>query len=406
MDETALYERILGLEAPWFVDTVELDESDDAVVVYLSLEEGEPLSCPVCGRMAPRYDKRRRRWRHLDTCQYQTYVVADVPRVECEEHGCRMIGVEWAEPGSRFTAMFEVLIIEWLLDSSIAAVARHFRMSWTAVDGIMKRAVSRGLARRKRLKIKRIGVDEIAFKKRHDYVTVITNHEGHVLAVEDDRAKYSLRNFYNRLTRRQKTQIESVSMDMAPAYISVTLEEIPDAERKIAFDKFHVAQALGKAVDTIRKDEQRKLMRIRRGDELKGQRYLWLANSRNLDRAQRKRIKSLSSIAAKTGRAWALKEYAMSLWHYRSRGWALRAWTKWLQWALRSRLTPMKSVARMIKDKLWGILNAIVLNADNAMAESVNSKIKALKAKARGFRNRERYKTAILFHHGGLNLHP
>lgn len=406
MDEVALYERILGLEAPWFVDTVELDESDGAVVVYLGVDEGEPLGCPECGRSSPRYDKRRRQWRHLDTCQYQTYVVADVPRVKCDEHGCRMIEVAWAEPRSRFTEMFEALIIDWLLDSSIAAVARHFRLSWTAVDGIMKRAVARGLARRRRLKIKRIGVDEIAFKKRHDYVTVITNDQGHVLAVEDDRAKLSLRNFYDRLTERQKGRIESVSMDMAPAYISVTLEEIPEAERKIAFDKFHVAQALGKAVDDIRKQEHRELMRVRKGDELKGLRYTLLRNGANLHREQRQRIKSLSSIAAKTGRAWALKEYAMSLWHYRARGWAQRAWDRWLSWAMRSRLKPMKIVAHMIKDKLWGILNAIVHKSDNAMAESVNSKIKALKVKARGYRNRERYKTAIMFHFGGLRLHP
>lgn len=406
MDEVALYERILGLKSPWFVDTVEFDESDEAVVVYLGVDEGEALSCPECGRASPRYDKRRRRWRHLDTCQYQTYVVADVPRVTCKEHGCLMINVEWAEPRSRFTALFESVVIEWLLDSSIAAVARHFRLSWTAVDGIMKRAVARGLTRRKRLRIKRIGVDEISFKKRHDYVTVITNDQGHVLAVEDDRSKLSLRTFYDRLTKRQKASIQSVSMDMAPAYISVTLEEIPDAERKIAFDKFHVAQALGEAVDNIRKQEYAELMRVRKVDELKGQRYLWLTNSTNLDREQQQRLKRLSSIAAKTGRAWALKEYAMSLWNYRSRGWAQRAWQRWLSWASRSRLMPMRGVAQMIKDKLWGILNAIVLKADNAMAESVNSKIKALKMKARGYRNRERYKTAILFHYGGLRLHP
>jgi transposase len=406
VDEVALYERILGLKPPWFVDTVEFDESDDAVLVYLGIDEGEPLNCPMCGRACPRYDKRRRRWRHLDTCQYQTFVIADVPRVTCEEHGCLMIEVEWAQPRSRFTAMFEALIIEWLLDSSILAVARHFRLSWTAVDGIMKRAVARGLARRKRLKIKRLGVDEISFKKRHDYVTVITNDQGHVLAVEDDRTKLSLRRFYDGLTKRQKAGIESVSMDMAPAYIEVTLEEIPEADRKIAFDKFHVAQALGKAVDAIRKQEHGQLMRIRKHDELKGVRYLWLTNSANLDREQRQRIRNLSAIAAKTGRAWALKEYAMSLWHYDTRGWAQRAWEKWLTWAMRSRLMPIIAVAKMVRDKLWGILNAIVLKADNAMAESVNSKIKALKVKARGYRNRERYKTAILFHFGGLSLHP
>jgi transposase len=406
MDEVALYERILDLQAPWFVDCVELDEATGAVKVYVGVDEGEPLGCPICGQPAPRYDKRRRQWRHLDTCQYQTYVIADVPRVNCQTHGCLMIGVSWAERRSHFTLMFEALIITWLLDASIAAVARHFKLSWSAVDGVMRRAVARGLARRKRMQIKRIGVDEVSFKKRRDYVTVITNDRGHVLAIEDDRAKASLRSFYDRLSRRQKAGIEVVSMDMAPAYIWVTREEIPDAHRKIAFDKFHVARALSDAVDDVRKKERMELIRVHKHDELKGHRYLWLRNSASLDREQRQRIQTLRSVAAKTGRAWAIKELAMSLWSYRSRGWAERAWQQWFHWAIRSRLTPIKNVARMINDNLWGILNAIVLQADNAMAESVNSKIKVLKIKARGYRNRQRFKTAILFHFGGLSLQP
>jgi transposase len=406
MDEVSLYERILELQAPWFVEAVELDEGTGAVNVYVAVNEGEPLRCPVCDNVAPRYDKRPRQWRHLDTCQYQTYVIADVPRVNCPEHGCLQIEVAWAEQRSRFTLMFEALIIGWLLDSSVAAVARHFKLSWNAVDGIMRRAVVRGLERRKRLKIKRIGVDEVSFKKRHDYVTVITNDDGHVLAVEDDRAKSSLLAFYNQLSRRQKASIEVVSMDMAPAYVQVTLEEIPDAERKIAFDKFHVARALNEAVDSIRKKEHAELMRVQRRDELKGQRSLWLSNSAALDRAQRQRLQALRSIATRTGRAWSIRELAMSLWSYRSRTWAQKAWQNWYQWAIRSRLPALKNVARMIRDNLWGILNAIVLRADNAMAESVNSKIKVLKIKARGFRNRQRFKNAILFHYGGLNLLP
>jgi transposase len=96
----------------------------------------------------------------------------------------------------------------------------------------------------------------------------------------------------------------------------------------------------------------------------------------------------------------------MSLWNYRSRAWAQKAWQNWYQWVSRSRLPALKRVARMIYGNLWGILNAIVLRADNAMAESVNSKIKVLKTKARGFRNRQRFKNAILFHYGGLSLLP
>jgi transposase len=406
MDEVTLYERILQLQPPWYVEWVELNEADDAVTVHVAIDEDVQLACPMCGKSGPRYDKRQRRWRHLDTCQYQTYVVAEVPRVQCEQHGCLTVEVSWAQRNSRFTQMFEAMVIEWLLETSIAALARHLRLSWNAVDGIMRRAVARGLQRRKRWSLRRIGVDEVSFNRRRDYVTVITDQHGHVVGVENDRSKASLKAFYDRLTNKQKMMLQTISMDMAPAYVAVTLEEIPEAVDRIAFDKFHVAQALNEAVDEVRKKERMQLIRTVSYDALKGQRFLWLRNSSTLDLEQRGRLSSLRSIARNTGRAWSLKEYAMSLWHYRSRGWAKNAWSRWYRWAVRSRLMPIKAVASTIKKNLWGIINAIVMKADNAMAESVNSKIRMLKIKARGFRDRARFKTAIFFHYGGLSLSP
>lgn len=406
MDEIRLYERILQLQSPWFVERVELREADGAVIVHVGMDEDTPLSCPLCAKPSPRYDKRRRQWRHLDTCQYQTLVEAEVPRVNCEQHGCRMIEVSWADRGVRFTQMFEAMVIDWLQEASLLAVGRKFRLSWNAVDAIMRRAVARGLKRRRRLKIKRIGVDEVSFKKGHDYCTVITGENGQVIAVEEDRKKASLKGFYDRLSRKQKAALQTISMDMSPAYMGVTLEEIPDAANKIAFDKFHVAQYLNEAVDEVRKVERLEIYRTRRYDALKGQRYLWLRNSSTLNREQRQRLATLRRIASRTGRAWSLREYAMSLWNYSSKGWATQAWLRWYSWAIRSRLRPVKIAASMIKKNLWGIVNAIVMRAHNAMAESVNSKIKILKIRARGFRNRQRFKTAILFHHGGLSLHP
>lgn len=282
MDEVSLYERILQLKPPWCVEYVELNEKDGAVTVHVGIDDEAQLPCPVCSKSAPRYDKRTRRWRHLDTCQYQTYVVADVPRINCEQHGCLTIEVSWAERNSRFTQMFEAMVIDWLLETSIAAIARHLQLSWNAIDGIMRRAVARGLCRRKRSSPRRIGVDEVSFKKRHDYVTVITSERGEVLAVEDDRKKSSLKAFYDRLTARQKHNLQTISMDMSPAYASVTLEEIPDAANKIAFDKFHVAMYLNDAVDEVRKKERVQIFRSRQYDELKGQRFLWLRNSSSL----------------------------------------------------------------------------------------------------------------------------
>lgn len=406
MDEVSLYEQILEIEPPWFVDCVEFDKANDSVLVHVDFDEDARLSCPVCGDEVPRYDKRRRRWRHLDTCQYQTYVTSDVPRVSCARHGCLMVDVPWAERGVRFTQLFEARIIDWLQDSSISAVSRRFELSWNAVDRIMQRAVRRGLSRRQQRILRRINVDEVSFKKRHEYATVITDEQGQVVDVQDGHKKASLKGYYDQLTWEQKCELTCISMDMSPAYIAVTLDEIPAARHKIAFDKFHVAMFFTKAVDEVRKEERLALRRLLARDELKGSRFLWLRNGNSLNRDQKRRLRALKSIAVKTGRAWLLKEYAMSIWDYRSRAGATKAWLCWYNRAIRSRLTPIQTAAKGIKKNLWGIVNAIVFNATNAMAESVNSKIKIMKVKARGYRNRERFKIAILFHFGGLNLYP
>lgn len=114
------------------------------------------------------YDRRPREWRHLDTCQSKTILVADVPRVECPEHGVVTVKVPWAEPGSGFTALFEALVIDWLKEASTLAVSRQMKLSWNAIDGIMPRAFNRGLKRRAVHAPRQIGVDETPFRKRHD----------------------------------------------------------------------------------------------------------------------------------------------------------------------------------------------------------------------------------------------
>ena len=129
MRDKDLYAQILGIKSPWQVAGVELDVSAGEVTVQVEQEAGVKSCCPSCGKAAPGYDSRRRRWRHLDTCQYKTILVADVPRVKCEEHGVVTVSVPWAEPGSGFTAMFEALVIDWLKEASISAVSRLMGLS-------------------------------------------------------------------------------------------------------------------------------------------------------------------------------------------------------------------------------------------------------------------------------------
>ena len=406
MRDKDLYAQILGIESPWKVSDVELALAGGEVVVHVEQEEGATQCCPTCGQVSPGYDSRPRRWRHLDTCQYKTMLIASVPRVECKEHGVVTVSVPWAEPGSGFTAMFEALVIDWLKEASTSAVSRLMNLSWNAIDGIMQRAVERGLSRREDLCVTQIGVDETAFRKRHDYVTIVSDQEtGTVLHVCSDRKKETLKARYNDLTEEQREAIESVSMDMWPAFINATLESIPGAEEKIAFDKFHVAKYLGDAVDKVRRQEHKALM-AEGYEDLKGSKYDWLYNPENMTRKQKGRFKALRESTLKTARAWAIKELAMSLWHYVSKTWARKGWEQWLSWAVRSRLDPIKEVAKTIKEHLWGILNAIVLKVSNGPAEGLNSRIKMIKFRSRGFRNKERFANAIYFHLGGLDLYP
>ncbi|MGE3173834.1 MAG: ISL3 family transposase [Planctomycetota bacterium] len=265
---------------------VKLDVAGGEVRVTVAAKSGARLTCPECGEACPRHDARERSWRHLDTCQFKTILVADVARVNRAEHGVKQVRVPWAEPGSGFTALMEAVVIDWLRSlASIKAVAEQLRLSWDQVDGIMARAVTRGLLRRKNVCVRSLGVDETSFQRRHEYVTIVTDLDGGVvLHVADDRKRESLDAFFCSLTEEQLAAIESIAMDMWSPFISSASEHVPDADRKIAFDKFHVAGHLGEAVDRVRRHEHKALLALG-DDSLKGSRYLWLTNPDNLDAA-------------------------------------------------------------------------------------------------------------------------
>lgn len=406
MRDKDLYATILGIRSPWQVTTVDLNPQSQEVCVTIESAADATLSCPSCGKASPRYDSRRRSWRHLDTCQFKTLLVADVPRIECSEHGVVQVHVPWAEPGSKFTALMEALIIDWLKEASIDAVARQMRLSWDQIDGVMQRAVARGLKRRVFGPLARLCVDETSFQKRHEYVTVVTDSvTSAVIHVADDRKQSSLDEFWQTLTPEQLEAIEVVAMDMCRAFINSTRKHVPGADKKIAFDRFHVARAINDAVNTVRKQEHRELS-AQNYPILTGTRAVWLTNPENHTETQDSLFRFLKDTGLKVGRAWAMKELARGLWGYVTRGWAERGWKKWISWVMHSRLEPMKRVAKMVREHLWGILNAVVTKATNATAESINAKIQWIKYMACGFRNRERFRNAIYFHCGKLDLYP
>ena len=406
IDSQTLYATLLGLKAPSEITDVEMKQPPGEVHIRVALPADTLWVCPQCSSAAPIHDHQERHWRHLDTCQFPTIVHARVPRLKCPTHGIEQLPVPWAEVGSRFTAMFEALAISWLGHASIKAVAAQFRLSWAEVDGILQRAVRRGLARRKLEAPRHVGVDETSFQKRHEYVTVVSDLDrGIVVHVADDRGREALDGFWTSLPAGQRDRVEAVAMDMWQPCIQSTLAHLPGAAGKIVFDKFHVAQHLGNAVDLVRRQEHR--ARMAEGDAiLKGTKYRWLESRQGRDWSEARAFTLLREIVVRVGRAWSLREAAMALWTLTYPAVADRNFRRWYRWARSSQLEPMRKVAAMIERHWANIRTYFTHRITNAGAESLNARIQSAKRRACGFRNRDRFRTAIYFHCGGLDLYP
>jgi transposase len=407
VQDKELYRRILGIEAPWYVARVELELDSGEVHVYLGHHGMIQWSCPECGQAAGLFDHQpERRWRHLDTCQYQTILHARPPRMECSEHGVRVVRLPWAEASSRFTALFEAVAIDWLKHASQQAVAEQMGLSWDEMHGIMERAVRRGLGRRKSEPLPLLGVDEKSFRKGHQYFTIVNDlMRKRVLYVAADRKQESLDGFWETLTAEQLMGIEAVAMDMWDPYAASVRAHVDGAARKIVYDKFHIAKHLSDAVDQVRRQENRTLQAAG-DDRLKGTRYDWLRNPVAMEPADRRAFGALRNSGLKTARAWALKETFMALFEYVYERPARKHFRWWQGWAVRSRLKPMIEVARTMKRRFENIITYLEHRITNAASESINSKIQWVKYTARGFRNKKNFEAAILFHCGDLDLAP
>lgn len=251
-----------------------------------------------------------------------------------------------------------------------------------------------------------MGVDEKAFRKGHKYLTLVNDlTRNRVLYVAEDREQSSLDGFWETITPQQLDSIEAVAMDMWDPYVASVQGHLPDAEKKIVFDKFHIAQHLGDGVDRVRRQEH-KLLKAQGDETLTGTKYDWLRNPVTMDENQRREFAQLRRSNLKTARAWALKEHGMALYNYVYEKPARNHFQWWYSWAIRSRLEPMKEKARMLKRRFENVITYLRHQITNAASESLNAKIQWVKYTARGYRNKHNFITAIYFHCGGLDLSP
>ena len=408
MHETDFYEQILGLAAPWRVSDVQLDMAAERVDVFVEHDEGETFCCPECGQKLSCYDHTKtRKWRHLDTMQFATILHARTPRVKCPEHGVKQARLPWAEKNSRFTLFFERFAIDVLLATqTVKGACSILKISWDESWHILEKAVARGKACKQQKNLPRIGLDEKAFRKGHNYVTLIYDLDNSTVeAIADGHDTKAADACYDQLSDAQKDSVEAVAMDMSAAFVKSTKGNIPMADTKIVHDRFHVMKLLTEAVDKVRRDEQKKLKA--EGDHrLTGTRYLWLTSQEKLSEKQQERFDAAWDAELLTGKAWGYKEMLRDLWIHDSEADAITYFRDWYRRVIHTKLKPMKKAARSIKERLDNVVSYCTHKITNGVAEGMNSKIMGIKRRVGGYRNRENFKTAIYFFCGGLKLHP
>ena len=408
MNDTELYRQLLGLEAPWHVDRVELDFPGESVHVFVDFPLEAAFECPECGEPAPRYDRREQRlWRHLDTMQFKTYLVASVPRVDCPRHGVQTVKVSWSEPHSRFTLLFERLAIAVLKATAVQSKACSLlRLSAGQMHDVMERAVARGLQRRDRNEqLPHLSLDEKSFQKGHKYITVLGDPlQKRVLEIIQDRTLEATEKLLtSTLNQAQREAVQSVSMDMWPAFMAAREKTLPEADT--VHDRFHVAAYLNNAVDMTRRSENRRLLK-EEDKSLSKSKYLWLKSDKNLSEKQRAALENLQGLELETAKVWAFKEHFRDFFACTTIDTARTFLRQWYEAARALGNTHLSKVARMLNDHKEGLLAYIEHKVSNASAESLNAQIQHVKACARGYRTFSNFRIAILFFLGKLELNP
>jgi transposase len=407
MEEKTFFTQVLGITRPWFIKEVALKTAEKRVDIYIDHSSGFAFPCPKCQRLCSVYDHmKEREFQHLNVCQMATFIHVRLPRVECPEHGVLQVVSGLGDDNSGMTYEFESFVLDLEQECSIESVCRLLDMNWHPCWGVMERAVERGKERKAHRIPERIGVDEKSFAKGHRYETLVYNMDtATVDYVGDKRDQNSLEEYYKQFTVEERDKVTAVAMDMWDPYIAATKAYIPDADKKIVFDRYHVMRLVVDAVDKVRKQEHRALME--KGNAvLKGTKYLWLWNEENIPPYRWTEFEHLRSLDLKVCRARAIKDNLRNLWNYHKEGWMKKYFSRWYFWATHSRLPPIVKAAKSLKSHIDNIVTYARHRITNALAESLNGKIEKVKRLACGYRNRDHYRTAIYFHCGGLDLYP
>jgi len=326
-------------------------------------------------------------------------------RVECRDCGVHVEQLTWAAHGSRFTLEFEELTAYLAQITDKTSVTRQMGISWRTVGTVVDRVVARSLEEGRLMGLRMIGVDEFSYRKRHNYVTTVVDHEARRVVWAGEGAGYeTLKRFFEDLGEEGRKSVEKVTADMAHGYTKAIEEFVPEAE--IVYDRFHVQRLASEAVDKVRREQLRDLRGTSEGSELFKSRFALLKNPWNLSRKEKQKLSAIQANNAGLYRAYLLKEALASALDYRQPKRAKRALKEWLAWASRSRLEPFVKLARTIRKRMDRILAYITLRLTNGIVEGINTKMRMVARRAFGFHSAQALISMVFLCAGGINLDP
>jgi transposase len=294
----------------------------------------------------------------------------------------RLVNVPWARPGSGFTLLFEAFVMALVKDMPVAAAARLVGEYDTRLWRVVQHYVETAVARMDLSDLRRVAIDETAAKRGQDYISLFVDMDARkVVFVTEGNDAETVARFADHVDDHNSdaSRIKEVCSDMSGAYIKGVTENLTEAE--ITFDKFHAVKLVNDAVDQVRRAESKDR------PQLKYSRYLWLMNESRLSVEQSLSLEALCSMNLKTARAYRIRLAFQDIYNCPSRDWGELVLNRWYSWAIRSRLEPIKKVARTVKRHRDGILRWFDSKIANGLIEAINSLVQAAKAKARGYRS-------------------
>lgn len=396
-----LFEAALGISDPWYIRGVDFDTAKKTLTIGVDFVAGSRFAVPGIDGAHPAHDSVTKRLRHLNFFQHECHLEVRMPRVRLPDGGIRLVEPDWVGKLAGFTLLFEALILTLCREMPFAAVARLVNLSWHRVAAICERYVDLALANADFSEVKRLAVDETSRCRGHDYITLFADgDERKVLFVAEGRGAETVGLFADDLAVHggEPAAIESVSIDMSPAFIKGVGEHLPNA--RITFDKFHVVAHASQAVDKTRRIEQKM------DPSLKGLRWKLLKDRDSLSQGAQADLDALLAqvTTKRTARAWLYREQLRDILDRKQINVVRGMLAQWCTNVMRSKVEPMKEVAKLIRNHMEGIVAWAQTRQTNGFLEAINGLFQAAKRKARGYGRFSTIRTVIFLIAGKLDF--